>query len=294
MASTITALSVDFRAWSRDARLFQIAALGTFLATGLATGAFDTSVATFVAVATASVATQAVLSKVVGVQFDPRSALITALSVTLLLRAPSSAHLALAGAVAIGSKFLIRLDGRHVFNPANFAVVAALAASPSYWTASGQWGSAFWLAAVLAGAGAIVTTKARRLDTPLIFLAVYAALILGRAIYLGDPLAIPLLKLQNGALALFAFFMLSDPMTTPAAPRVRAAFSAAAAALAFVLTQLFFVSDGAFYALFALCAISSVTNHLLVARAGSLSVRGGSEMGKAPGSLVVQKTPSLR
>jgi len=32
---------------------------------------------------------------------------------------------------------------------------------------------------------------------------------------LGDPLSIPLHQLQNGALVLFAFFMISDPKTTP-------------------------------------------------------------------------------
>ena len=36
-----------------------------------------------------------------------------------------------------------------------------------------------------------------------------------RALWLGDPLSIPLHQLQNGALVLFAFFMISDPKTTP-------------------------------------------------------------------------------
>jgi Na+-translocating ferredoxin:NAD+ oxidoreductase RnfD subunit len=36
----------------------------------------------------------------------------------------------------------------------------------------------------------------------------------GRALWLGDPLTIPLHRLQNGALLLFTFFMISDPKTT--------------------------------------------------------------------------------
>ena len=42
-----------------------------------------------------------------------------------------------------------------------------------------------------------------------------ALLLFGRAYWLGDPLAIPVHQLQNGALLVFAFFMISDPKTTP-------------------------------------------------------------------------------
>jgi hypothetical protein len=83
---------------------------------------------------------------------------------------------------------------------------------------------------------------------PLVYLAVYAALIVGRALYLGDPLAIPALRLSHGTLLLFAFFMISDPKTTPENFGRRALFVGAAAAIAYVLQFHFFISDGIFYA----------------------------------------------
>ena len=41
------------------------------------------------------------------------------------------------------------------------------------------------------------------------------ALVFGRSLWLGEPMSIPLHRLQNGALLLFTFFMISDPRTTP-------------------------------------------------------------------------------
>src|SRR5262249_11602016 len=54
-----------------------------------------------------------------------------------------------------------------------------------------------------------------RSDVTYAFLIGHIVLRFGRALWLGDPLSIPLHQLQNGALVLFAFFMISDPKTTP-------------------------------------------------------------------------------
>ena len=49
----------------------------------------------------------------------------------------------------------------------------------------------------------------------LAFLASYAAVLFGRSLWLGEPMTIPLHRMQSGALLLFAFFMISDPKSTP-------------------------------------------------------------------------------
>ena len=63
--------------------------------------------------------------------------------------------------------------------------------------------------------GGLVVMRAARSDVTLAFLGAYLALVFGRSLWLGEPMAIPLHRLQNGALLLFAFFMISDPRTTP-------------------------------------------------------------------------------
>ena len=59
------------------------------------------------------------------------------------------------------------------------------------------------------------------------FIAFYCALMFGRSIYLGEPMAIPLHRLESGALLLFTFFMISDPKTTPDSRAGRVLFAGA-------------------------------------------------------------------
>ncbi|MDZ7644481.1 MAG: RnfABCDGE type electron transport complex subunit D [Woeseiaceae bacterium] len=175
-------------------------------------------------------------SRVTGLRhFDPRSALITALSLTMLLRTDTAWLAAAAAAIAVGSKFVLRVRGKHLFNPANAGIVGTMWLADGAWISTGQWGSGVLVALLLACLGLIVLSRARRAETTLAFLAVFAGLLVGRALWLGDPLAIPLHHLQNGALLIFAFFMISDPKTTPDAPAGRWLYGALVAAVAFAI-----------------------------------------------------------
>lgn len=245
----------------KDPRYFQIIALSGLLAFGWIDGVFAFAPAQFAAAVGAALLTQWLGSLLNAMKFDFRSPLITALSLTLLLRAESAWPLALAAAVAIGSKFMLRLNGKHVFNPANIGIVATVLLTNAAWTTPGQWGTALWFAALLAGAGFFVSYRAARIDVPVVFLGTYATLIFARALWLGDPLSIPLLRLENGALVLFAFFMISDPKTTPDGARARVAFAAATALLAYLLSYEFYFTDGLFYAL-AITALARPTMEL--------------------------------
>jgi Na+-transporting NADH:ubiquinone oxidoreductase subunit NqrB len=148
--------------------------------------------------------------------WELRSALISGLSLCLLCRTPSLALAAATAALAIGSKFLLRVEGKHWFNPTNFGLMMMVGLTGGQvWVSPGQWGSAAILAFFFACLGGLVVTKARRADVALTFLAVWAALLVGRSLWLGEPLTIPLHRLENGGLLLFAFFMISDPRSTP-------------------------------------------------------------------------------
>ena len=163
---------------------------------------------------------------------DLRSPLITGLSLSLLLRADTAWLFALAGVIAIGSKFLLRLDGKHIFNPAGFAIVVLLFAAPGVWISPGQWGTNIWFAALLTFLAILVLQAARRSDIAIFFLGSHATLLFARAWWLGDPAAIPLHQLQSGALLIFTFFMISDPRTSPDSRLGRFLFALAVALLA--------------------------------------------------------------
>lgn len=182
-------------------------------------------------------------------RFDPLSALITSFSLTLLLRTDVIGLAILAAAVAIGSKFLLRVRGKHVFNPANVALVALMLLSDKAWVSSGQWGSAAIGAFGLACLGFLVLTRAKRAETTLAFGATFAGLLILRAVWLGDPLGIPLHQLQNGALLIFAFFMISDPKTSPNSARGRILFGALVAIVAYSIQFVFYEPNGPILAL---------------------------------------------
>ena len=68
------------------------------------------------------------------------SALITCFGVSLLLRADTLWVHPLAAAIAISSKFVLRVNGKHVFNPANLGVIVALALLPGHLGVAGPVG----------------------------------------------------------------------------------------------------------------------------------------------------------
>ncbi len=234
----------------RDARYFQVAVLSSLLTFGI--GALDFGISwqnALAIIATAQLAQWAGTRAAGLARFDPLSALITSLSLTLLLRTEFMALAAIAAAIAIASKFLVRVRGKHVFNPANVALVVMMLASDRAWVSSGQWGSATLGALALAGLGFLVLTRAKRAETTIAFLLAYGALLFGRALWLGDPMSIPVHQLQSGALLIFAFFMISDPKTTPDSAVGRVLYGALVAAVAFVIQFVYYVPNGPILAL---------------------------------------------
>lgn len=200
-----------------DPRIYQIGTLGALLAYGVFALHFDVDPAQAITILTVALGTQFIATRLSRLpQFDARSALISGLSLCLLLRTNSLLLAALAAMMAIASKFLVRWNGKHVFNPTNFALVAMmLATGGQIWVSPGQWGNVAFFAFLMACAGGLVVTRARRSDVTVAFIMFYCALVFSRSLWLGEPMAIPSHRLENGALLLFAFFMISDPKTTP-------------------------------------------------------------------------------
>src|SRR6266702_1372115 len=215
--------------WS-DARHYQIAALSTLVIFNFGWLDFGARPLNSALALTSAILTQILCSRLYGLpSIDLRSPLITGLSLSLLLRADETWLYAVAGVIAIGSKFVLRIDGKHIWNPAGFAIVVLLATPAGVWISPGQWGSSVWFAALLCFFAILVLHAAHRSDVAIFFLGSHAALLLARALWLGDPLVIPLHQLESGSLLIFAFFMISDPRTTPDSRLGRFTFALAVA-----------------------------------------------------------------
>jgi enediyne biosynthesis protein E5 len=254
------------REWWSDARHYQIAALSTLLLFNLGWLDFGAKPLNSALAITGALVTQAACTRVFKLpSFDPRSALITGLSLSLLLRADAACLYLVAPVIAIGSKFVLRLDGKHIFNPAGFAIVVLLLTFNGVWISPGQWGSAVWFAALLCFFAILVLQAARRSDIAIFFLGSHAALLFARAIWLGDPLAIPLHQLQSGSLLIFAFFMISDPRTTPDSRLGRCLFAISVALLGHYLAFFMQMRPALYIALIALSPLTLIIDRVFPA-----------------------------
>ncbi len=202
------------RLW--DPRYYQIAVLGSLLVYGVTRLDLEVRLVQAAALLATALLVQYLCTRVWKLPaFDPRSALISGLSLCLLLRTNSLALAVAAAVVTIASKFVIRWRGKHLFNPTNFGIVAMMLATGQVWVSPGQWGSVAFFAFLIACLGGLVVNRAARSDVTYAFLAFYLAVLFGRALWLGQPMSIPLHQLGSGSFLIFTFFMISDPRTTP-------------------------------------------------------------------------------
>ncbi len=248
--------------WS-DARHLQIIALASLLAINLVAIDFGADPAASACAVVVCLVTQVACCLLSHIPLDLRSPLITGLSLSLLLRADEPWLLAIAGVIAISSKFLIRVDGKHLFNPAGFAIVVMLLSGVGAWISPGQWGATVWFAALVGFLAIFVLHAIRRIDIAFYFFLSYAALLCARAVWLGDPWAIPLHELQGGSLLIFTFFMISDPRTSPDSPLGRFLLAFAVAALAHYLAFFEQLRPALYFALIALSPATLVFDRFL-------------------------------
>jgi Na+-translocating ferredoxin:NAD+ oxidoreductase RnfD subunit len=147
---------------------------------------------------------------------------------------------AITTAIAVASKYLIRPGKANAFNPAAFALVATFYpfhAGQSWWGALPELPAA--ALALLTASGLYVVVKVNKLPSTIAFLGSYFALS-AIAAFLGAPAAVAeLFRTPDLQAALFfAFFMVTDPPTSPPAHRDQLVYGAIAAAASFAVFEL--------------------------------------------------------
>jgi len=165
-----------------------------------------------------SYVTNRIFAAVFNAPSNPESSLITSLILALIITPSTSIQnllfLTAAAGLAIASKYILAIRGRHIFNPAAVAVaLTAIAAgeSASWWVGSAA------LAPVVIIGGVLLVRKIRRGQMVTIFILSAAAMTALFAI-LGHANVVVALKetfLQSSLLFL-AFVMLTEPLTSPA------------------------------------------------------------------------------
>jgi enediyne biosynthesis protein E5 len=250
-----------------DPRFQKIAVLSLLLTYGLLALDFEVAPVQAIAILGSALIAQWIGTALFGLpRFDARSALISALSLCLLLRTNDLWIDVAAATIAVASKFVLRVRGKHLFNPTTIALVALIASTNRAWVSPGQWGSGILFAFLVACLGGLVVNRAARSDVTFAFACVYTALVIGRSVGLSEPMTIPWHRLQSGALVIFTFFMISDPRTTPDSRAGRIVFAALVAFGAYCVQFLLFRTNGLLWSLACLAPLVPLLDRLLPGR----------------------------
>jgi len=249
---------------SLDARWLQIGAVGGLLLFGALLRDFALSWQQSALCFAGALSAQGLWMRLLGLKnVGYLSAIVTGIGLSVLVRADSLWVHPLVAFLAISAKFVIRIRGKHIYNPANLGVMIAVLLLPGAWLSPGQWGSdvvaALWFIAL----GITVTLSAKRFDIAWAFLACFGALLIGRVVYLDQRWAVLLNQLSSGGLLLFTFFMITDPMTTPNDRRMRWLYAAMVAVLAFVWQFVWYRNGGPVWALFLLSPLVPLLDRLV-------------------------------
>ncbi|MBI5004502.1 RnfABCDGE type electron transport complex subunit D [Candidatus Kaiserbacteria bacterium] len=160
----------------------------------------------------------AIFARLRGVPINAESSLITGLILALIIapKMPDANVLLLAGSaiLAIASKYIINIRGKHIFNPVAFGAAAAaiiFSQSATWWI-----GGNIPMTAFVGLGGILVVRKIRRADLVLSFLAVALA---GTLAYMRADTSTLFNSTWNifthTPLLFFAFVMITEPLTTP-------------------------------------------------------------------------------
>ncbi|HNO23963.1 MAG TPA: RnfABCDGE type electron transport complex subunit D [Leptospiraceae bacterium] len=178
------------------------------------------------------------------------SAVITCLGISLLYRNHSLwVHPAVTCTV-MSAKFLLRVRGKHIFNPGMLAVILGIKLFPGGWVSPAQWGDDLSVVLILTGFGFWVSRRARIQDIAASFIFSYMFFLLYRTFYYGYSFSVFLHQISNGSLILFTFFMITDPRTAPDSGKARILHGFLVALLAYNLQFALYMKTSLIWSLF--------------------------------------------
>ncbi len=220
------------------------------LAGHLSFGMLESYPKTLLAIVT-SIALELVLGRIF---FDkwihPASAYISGISVGILLRSPAYWPYALCSAISITSKYVLRVKGRHIWNPSNFGISVMLFLAPeTVASLSIQWGNYLSPMLVIWILGSVIIWRLRRFHITGIYVASFVALAFLRSWMTGSPWQSEIAPITGPMYQLFIFFMITDPKTTVRSRKGQCAVVFVVALVEMVL-RLYQIVYAPFYALF--------------------------------------------
>lgn len=171
----------------------------------------------------------------------PDGAILTGLIVGMILSPMEPWYVAaITAAVGVASKYLLRGRNANIFNPAALALVATFYV---FDTGQSWWGAlpelSPWALIVLFATGMFITDRVNKVPLVLSFLGAYYLLFTASA-FLGDPAKVAELYRAPDlhAALFFAFFMVTDPPTSPPKQRDQLVYGMIVAVVSYLVFEL--------------------------------------------------------
>lgn len=237
--------------FSLDNRYIAPALITCILIAGhLSFGILESYQKTLVAIVT-SIALELALGRIFFHKWlHPASAYISGISVGILVRSPAFWPYILCSAISIMSKYVLRVKGRHIWNPSNFGIsVMLLLAADTVASLSIQWGNYLWPMLVIWALGSVTIARLHRFHITATYVASFLTFAFMRSWMTGNPWQSEIAPITGPMYQLFIFFMITDPKTTVRTKRGQCMVVFLVAVLEMVL-RLRQVIYAPFYALF--------------------------------------------
>lgn len=194
------------------------------------------------------------------------SSYITGISVGILVRSPAVWPYLWCSVVSITSKYVLRVRGRHIWNPSNFGISAMLfLASFTGATLSVQWGNNLWPMLVIWTLGSLIIYRLKRFHISATYVLCFFLFALVRSWATGHGFLAEVAPITGPMYQLFVFFMITDPKTTVHSKLGQCAVAAGVAFVEMIL-RLLEVVHAPYYALFLVGPMANLIEIWLTAR----------------------------
>ena len=200
------------------------------------------------------------------------SAYITGISVGILVRSPAVWPYLWCSVVSITSKYVLRVQGRHIWNPSNFGISALLfLASFTGATLSVQWGNNLYAMLIIWALGSLIIYRLKRFHISLSYVAAFFLFAWVRSWATGHGFLAEIAPITGPMYQLFVFFMITDPKTTVHSKLGQCAVAVGVALVEMIL-RLLEVVHAPYYALFLVGPTANLIEIFLTSRRREQSV----------------------
>lgn len=184
----------------------------------------------------------------------PLSAVVSSIGIFALVDTKYLIIYPLIAFFSMASKYFLRVNGRHIFNPNNFGILLISSFFVDFVNpgAGARWGGDLYWSVAIVILGMILAMSVKRVLLVLSYLFFFLLMALARTYIQGVPFLFAATVLFTPGQLVFTYFMITDPKTSPASVKWQVFFGAGVA----IFSQIFRIMEFRLSTLAALAVVA--------------------------------------